>query len=290
MTMKQAGCYAVLCWIPCTSTQVRWSESGPKSKPVTKVGPVVEFLRMAPRRFALCAFLCYASLCLVWPVPTKADACDPMTTTACNNGSCYAHNGLEVCVCELPWTGANCDKTMSLCTKDCGVNSESGLDCQTALCGLGSCADSNVPPYYSCTCGDFYTGSNCEIQSNPCSSASSNPCANGACTFASGKNSGTVTCVCDDGWEVPQGATSTIIKWGNSEVLMGPPCSQQQHRGVANLALTLTSGEMIIWWIVFAISIIALVWCCYTVCAETCSKYIRTIGRVRAGAQAVGAI
>ncbi|PHJ20607.1 transmembrane protein [Cystoisospora suis] len=210
------------------------------------------------------------------------DPCSAASSTVCANGSCYSNNGLDVCVCELPWTGVACDQAMSLCTKDCGVKTDSGLDCQTALCGLGKCTDSNVPPYYSCECGDFYSGVNCEIQSNPCSSASSNPCAHGTCSFAPGKNSGTVTCVCEAGWVVPQGATGQLVKWGNSEVHMGPACTEQEHRGVARLAVTLSSGEMIIWWIIFAISLIVLVWCCYTVCAETCSKYMKAFSKMRA--------
>lgn len=220
-----------------------------------------------------------------------ADLCDPAkAVVVCVNGSCYESHGLEVCVCDLPWKGSTCNEQMSVCTTDCGVNPELGVGCEAALCGTGKCTDSATPPYFTCACGDFFTGQNCEVESNPCSSAAGNPCGHGTCTFALGKDSGTVTCQCEDNWQVPQGATATTLRWGSSEVLLSPACTEQRRRGVAALPIFISSGEMIVWWIVFAISLLALVWCCYTVISDTCQRYIKTFSAMRGGAKAAKAV
>ncbi|CDJ36900.1 uncharacterized protein EMH_0075350 [Eimeria mitis] len=192
----------------------------------------------------------------------------------CNTGTCYEHGTAQVCVCPLPFKGPTCAEKASLCVDDCGIRTNSGLDCQSALCSLGTCVDTDVSPYFKCECGDFFQGTNCEVPSNPCTGAV-NPCGQGTCVFAPGKGTGTVTCQCHDDWEVAQGVGVVTTKWGNSEVVMNPPCSVRVSRGLANIPFTLSSGELVFWWTVFATALCFLLWCCYTVAAESCGSCFR---------------
>ncbi|XP_026192958.1 delta and Notch-like epidermal growth factor-related receptor [Cyclospora cayetanensis] len=160
-----------------------------------------------------------------------------------------------------------------MCSNGCGIKSSTGIDCASALCSLGACLDTQTPPFYKCDCGDFFTGDNCETHNNPCTSKASNPCGQGTCTFAPGRGSGTVTCTCNDGYETAPGASMTTIKWGDSQVLQAAPCTVQSTRGMANIHFTLSSGELIFWWSVLAISLLVLTWCCYTVFSECCGSW-----------------
>ncbi|KAL8452662.1 hypothetical protein Emed_001226 [Eimeria media] len=94
------------------------------------------------------------------------------------------------------------------------------------------CTDTETYPFFKCDCGDFFSGSNCEIPTNPCTSVV-NPCGHGTCSFAPGRGSGTVTCTCDEDWKVAAGAGVVISKWGDSEVVLNPPCTVQ--RGIRKL-------------------------------------------------------
>lgn len=204
----------------------------------------------------------------------------------CNSGTCYEHGTAQVCVCPLPFKGPTCAEKASLCVEDCGIRTNSGLDCQSALCSLGTCVDTDVSPYFKCECGDFFQGTNCELPSNPCTGAV-NPCGQGTCLFAPGKGTGTVTCQCDDDWEVAPGVGVVTTKWGNSEVVMNPPCSVRVSRGLANIPFTLSSGELVFWWTVFAAALCFLLWCCYTVAAESCGscfKKLKIAGQVQRAA------
>ncbi|CDI81777.1 hypothetical protein, conserved [Eimeria praecox] len=192
----------------------------------------------------------------------------------CNSGTCYEHGTAQICVCPLPFKGPTCAEKASLCVDDCGIRASSGLDCQSALCSLGTCVDTDVSPYFKCECGDFFQGTNCEQPSNPCTGAV-NPCGQGTCSFAPGKGTGTVTCQCHEDWEVAPGASVVTTKWGNSEVVMNPPCSVRVSRGLANIPFTLSSGELVFWWTVFAVALCFLLWCCYTVAAESCGSCFR---------------
>ncbi|CDJ36904.1 TPR domain-containing protein, putative [Eimeria mitis] len=147
------------------------------------------------------------------------------TVNLCVNGTCYENGGLQICVCDKPYSGALCEDTISMCTDGCGIKPSTGIDCSSALCSLGTCQDTNTEPFYKCDCGDFFTGSNCETHNNPCTNPAANPCGEGTCTFSPGKGSGTVTCTCDSDYETAFGAGMTTVKWGNSEVLQSPPCT-----------------------------------------------------------------
>ncbi|KAL8439751.1 hypothetical protein Efla_002653 [Eimeria flavescens] len=183
---------------------------------------------------------------LFFPLPASAAQC---AVNVCVNGACYEHNSAQVCVCSMPFKGPTCAERVSLCSSDCGVRPTSGIDCNSALCSLGRCTDTATSPYFQCACGDFFSGANCENPTNPCTSVV-NPCGHGTCSFAPGRGSGSVSCECDDNWQVAPGATAVTVKWGDSEVVMGPPCTVQISRGIARISFTLSSGELIVWWTV----------------------------------------
>ncbi|KAL8270537.1 hypothetical protein Esti_005508 [Eimeria stiedai] len=204
-------------------------------------------------------------------LPASAALC---ADNICVNGTCYETAGLRTCVCDLPFTGPLCDSTVSLCSGDCGIPASTGIACSSALCSLGTCIDTNTAPYFKCECGDFFMGANCETHNNPCTNPAANPCGEGTCTFVPGKGSGTVTCTCHADYEAATGAGMTTVKWGNSEVIQGPPCTVRKSRGMAKLNFNLTSGQLIVWWAVFATAILLLAWCCYAVCSENCSHWV----------------
>lgn len=190
----------------------------------------------------------------------------------CQNGTCYEQGGFKICVCTPPFTGVFCDKTLSMCSDGCGIRASQGIECSSALCSLGNCVDTQESPFYRCECGDFFTGSNCETPNNPCTTPANNACGHGTCSFSAGKGSGVVTCECDDDWEPPPGASATKIRWGDSEVLQAPACTNRRTKGIAALPFSLSSGELILWWSVFALAVLALVWCCYSVLTESCGR------------------
>ncbi|CDJ49251.1 hypothetical protein, conserved [Eimeria brunetti] len=204
------------------------------------------------------------------------------TVNLCVNGTCYENGGLQICVCDKPYSGALCEDTISMCTDGCGINPSTGIDCSSALCSLGTCVDTNTEPFYKCDCGDFFTGTNCETHNNPCTNPAANPCGEGTCTFSPGKGSGTVTCTCDSDYETAFGAGMTTVKWGNSEVLQSPPCTVRKTRGVAKLHFTLSSGSLVIWWTIFGAAILMLIWCCYTIFADSCGRCSTALRAARA--------
>lgn len=235
--------------------------------------------------FQVAAWFASISVTSFGPEFASASLC---AVNICNGGTCYEHGTAQVCVCPLPFKGPTCTEKASLCIEDCGIRSNSGLDCQSALCSLGVCVDTDVSPYFKCECGDFFQGTNCEQPSNPCTGAV-NPCGQGTCIFSPGKGTGTVTCQCHDDWEVASGVGVVTTKWGNSEVVMNPPCSVRVSRGLANIPFTLSSGELVFWWTVFATALCVLLWCCYTVAAESCSSCFRKFkiaGQVQNAARA----
>lgn len=204
------------------------------------------------------------------------------TVNLCVNGTCYENGGLQICVCDKPYSGALCEDTISMCNDGCGIKPSTGIDCSSALCSLGTCLDTNTEPFYKCDCGDFFTGKNCETHNNPCTNPAANPCGEGTCTFSPGKGSGTVTCTCDSDYETAFGAGMTTVKWGNSEVLQSPPCTVRKTRGVAKLHFTLSSGSLVIWWTIFGAAILLLIWCCYTIFADSCGRCSTALRTARA--------
>lgn len=207
----------------------------------------------------------------------------------CVNGTCYENGGLQMCVCDNPHTGPLCDEVTSMCTDGCGIRQTTGVDCSSALCSLGICTDLTTKPYFKCDCGDFFTGPNCSTHNNPCTNPAANPCGHGTCTFAPGKGSGTVTCTCNADYETAFGAGVTIVKWGNSEVIQSPPCTVRKSRGIAKLHLNLSSGELVIWWAIFACAILMLIWCCYTVFSECCGRWSTAFKAARTAKNISGA-
>lgn len=213
----------------------------------------------------------------------------PCSQNICaNGGACYEHAGAQVCVCAMPYKGPTCAERASLCTSDCGIRVNTGVDCSSALCSLGTCTDTDTSPFFKCDCGDFFAGYNCEVPTNPCTSVV-NPCGQATCIFAPGRGTGTVTCECKDDWEVAPGAGLVTTKWGNSEVVMNPPCSVRVSRGIARISFSLSSGELILWWTVFAFVLCLLLWCCYSVGAESCGAYFRKLRFVGGVQKAAGA-
>ncbi|KAL8431269.1 hypothetical protein ACSSS7_005354 [Eimeria intestinalis] len=173
----------------------------------------------------------------------------PCAVNVCINGTCYEHNSAQICVCEVPFRGPTCEERASLCSNDCGIRQTSGIDCSSALCSLGSCTDTENYPFFKCDCGDFFSGSNCEIPTNPCTSVI-NPCGHGTCSFAPGRGSGTVTCTCDDDWRVAAGSVAVISRWGSSEVVLNPPSpnrhqhqqQQQQQRSIIDCSQSIAAA------------------------------------------------
>ncbi|CDJ67574.1 hypothetical protein, conserved [Eimeria necatrix] len=204
------------------------------------------------------------------------------TVNLCVNGTCYENGGLQICVCDMPYSGPLCTDVISMCTDGCGIKPSTGIDCSSALCSLGTCQDTNTEPYYKCDCGDFFTGNNCETHNNPCTNPAANPCGEGTCTFSPGKGSGTVTCTCDSDYETAFGAGVMTVKWGNSEVLQSPPCTVRKTRGVAKMHFTISAGALVMWWTIFAVVLLLLIWCCYTVFAENCGRWSTAFKAARA--------
>ncbi|KAK2197739.1 EGF-like domain [Babesia duncani] len=160
-----------------------------------------------------------------------------------NESKCVKINvgGVEkkVCICSPGFTGWNCSIQLDYCNKHCRPLHR-GITCQQALCNQGTCLNQTEPPYYSCDCGAFYTGPNCEIENNPCSSESTNPCVNGKCNFIKGTNQ--VVCNCYPGWATNPNQQITTIDWNTASIHVAPPCTEEIKRGITGNAPQLSTS------------------------------------------------
>ncbi|KAF8821946.1 hypothetical protein IE077_001327, partial [Cardiosporidium cionae] len=176
----------------------------------------------------------------------------------CQAGLCFisSSTGLRVCACPQNTGSWNCGRPLSMCTTDCNIKTgiESGVGtCGNALCGSGTCTDAPSYPFYTCTCDGFSTGPNCENEYNPCVSISTNPCGKGTCEFIPGVKR--IICTCDEGWKQPDNVPNSILTWpstGTTQIEIPPACTVQVTYGIARTTESLTTGEVITWWVVLA--------------------------------------
>lgn len=160
---------------------------------------------------------------------------------------------MNLCICPPGFTGWDCSIAIDYCNRHCRSYSKD-VPCQMALCNHGryilhgtsgslpcdasslmhapwssellfpgTCVNQPDYPFYSCNCGAFYTGKNCEIDYNPCSQVHTNPCEHGDCTFVRGTNQ--VLCQCHTGWTINRNQQFIKLNWNGVEIFVSPPCS-----------------------------------------------------------------
>lgn len=164
---------------------------------------------------------------------------------------------MNLCICPPGFTGWDCSIAIDYCNRHCRSYSKD-VPCQMALCNHGTCVNQPDYPFYSCNCGAFYTGKNCEIDYNPCSQVHTNPCEHGDCTFVRGTNQ--VLCQCHTGWTINRNQQFIKLNWNGVEIFVSPPCSEEVRRGIAGTAPTLEPRAKIVWYIVFFFSLALLLW------------------------------
>lgn len=155
-------------------------------------------------------------------------------------GRCELVGNFKICICNPGETNWDCKLDLDLCNRDCVIG---GTDnqCTKLLCNKGTCNNTLTYPFYSCNCGPFYTGQNCQIENNPCILSNANPCSNGRCEFIHGINK--VNCHCNPGWKARDSETNYTIDWGSAKVIIDPPCSEQVFYGISKIAPRLSQGN-----------------------------------------------
>ncbi|KAJ8307267.1 hypothetical protein KUTeg_015351 [Tegillarca granosa] len=120
----------------------------------------------------------------------------PCASDPCKNGGqCLEVNHGYMCICDLNYSGKNCEQT-----NHCfGVNCQNGGTCVSNMVGS------------SCVCATGFTGPNCESKLDACSS---NPCVNGLCFL---DNKTDFTCLCKDGFT---GSTCAVASQGAHQTLV----------------------------------------------------------------------
>lgn len=110
-----------------------------------------------------------------------------------NNATCTSNWwGGYKCNCSQGFTGVNCDTCLNPCNQTYLSPCQNGGNC-TPIYNLTSQLQL-VCGLYTCSCPAGYTGKNCEILVNPCSS---NPCLNqGVCSPFASNTTSNFTCVC----------------------------------------------------------------------------------------------
>ncbi|GBE60203.1 EGF-like membrane protein [Babesia ovata] len=166
----------------------------------------------------------------------------------CKNGATcikveQGHTEQNVCICKPQYTGWDCSVEIDYCKTHCRSYRKS-VNCQQALCNQGNCISRTEYPFYSCDCGAFYTGANCEVEYNPCSQPSTNPCDHGVCTFVRGTNQ--VMCQCSPGWAPNPNQQVMKLSWNGADIFVAPPCSEPIRRGIAGAAPTLTPSKHVL--------------------------------------------
>ncbi|KAK3912487.1 Protein jagged-1b [Frankliniella fusca] len=91
------------------------------------------------------------------------DQCSPYP--GCKHG--YCNGSSWQCICDTNWGGILCDQDLNYCGRH-------------EPCLNGGTCENPAPDQYLCTCGEGFSGPNCEIVDNPCATQ---PCAHGGtCT------------------------------------------------------------------------------------------------------------
>ncbi|XP_006215433.1 neurogenic locus notch homolog protein 4 isoform X1 [Vicugna pacos] len=150
--------------------------------------------------------------------PSGSPGCAPAADNCtCHHGHCQRSS----CVCDVGWTGPECDSELGGCVstpcahggtchpQPFGYNctcptgftgptcSEEVTACYSGPClNGGSCSPS--PGGYSCTCPPSHTGLHCQISVDHCASA---PCLNGGTCV---NRPGTSSCLCAPGFQGPR--------------------------------------------------------------------------------------
>ncbi|KAJ1528673.1 hypothetical protein ONE63_007067 [Megalurothrips usitatus] len=132
----------------------------------------------------------------------RGEFCDQCTPyPGCKHG--YCNGSSWQCICDTNWGGILCDQDLNYCGRH-------------EPCQNGGTCENPAPDQYLCTCGEGFSGPNCEVVDNPCATQ---PCAHGGtCTAhpespgasgASGASTGAAaglhdngyfTCSCAPGW------------------------------------------------------------------------------------------
>ncbi|EUD68546.1 hypothetical protein C922_00945 [Plasmodium inui San Antonio 1] len=187
----------------------------------------------------------------------------------CKNACYILDDNKQICLCNANEKGVYCTEKWNMCERDCNIR---GMyeSCSVSLCRRGKCIPIDKKPYYSCECGDFYTGRNCEIENNPCSSAETNPCLHGTCLFIYKLNR--VICKCHNGWTQKDKQSSSMLNWGSEKVEVPPPCDVQITRGLSKYVVYHTPAAYAMWWLIYVISVLVLFLCCCNVCFDILSN------------------
>ncbi|CDR94640.1 membrane protein, putative [Babesia bigemina] len=178
----------------------------------------------------------------------------------CKNGATcikVSRGGIEqnVCICKPQYTGWDCSVELDYCKTHCR-SYRKNVNCQQALCNQGNCISRTEYPFYSCDCGAFYTGANCEVEYNPCSQPATNPCDHGVCTFVRGTNQ--VMCQCKPGWAPNPNQQVMKLSWNGADIFVAPPCSGKTRRG--NPCMLCRAEAKAMWHFVFLLSLGILLW------------------------------
>jgi len=101
----------------------------------------------------------------------------------CQNGGSCLPNSPNFCACPVRYSGRFCENEVDEC--------QDFTPCQNG----GSCDLSDSPPGYTCDCGEYFSGANCESDLTRCASA---PCQNGGQCIFDGFDD--YSCSCADGY------------------------------------------------------------------------------------------
>ncbi|KAF8375476.1 egas-3 [Pristionchus pacificus] len=134
-------------------------------------------------------------------------ACNNCANDPCPSANFNCTNGLNMrtCACNAGRTGENCEFVV-------------GDICASYPClNGGTCTAISSNTAFTCTCPSAYTGQQCQVASNPCSSIS---CTHGTCTpIFSGTRA---VCVCNENWQGPKCDQATATR-----TLTGTPTCYQ---------------------------------------------------------------
>eukprot|EP01049_Picozoa_sp_SAG25_P000368 SAG25_NODE_12_length_28061_cov_181.931795_16_plen_5330_part_01 len=161
------------------------------------------------------------------------DECFAYANTCKHGGTCVNTPGAYTCDCNStgvsinatgthPWRGHHCEIDIDECSlfpcKNGPKHCEDSTDNKTAYAPTAYTIHGlKNRPYYKCTCGDGWTGHNCEVDINECSS---NPCKNGA--------------VCSDSTNDPQRVAMNKYLCTCAEGFMGEWCHLVQDFCASN--------------------------------------------------------
>ncbi|ORM39582.1 Cubilin [Babesia sp. Xinjiang] len=202
-----------------------------------------------------------AALILTRYAIAKDEPCDEDGNTCKNGATCIKvkqkAKTQNLCICKPQFTGWDCSVPLDFCKTHC-KSYRKDISCQQALCNQGTCVNSQEYPYYTCNCGPFFSGQNCEMEYNPCSQQATNPCDHGTCLFIRGTNQ--VICQCHTGWTANLNQQIMKLTWNGTDIFVSPPCTEPVKRGITGAAPILTPKTKAVWYVIFILSLALLLW------------------------------